>query len=92
MLFFAYDEQVYSAVRGFHRPYAETAPGTICRTFDELLTALRDEDYDSWRGDKLREENFDHIDAHSSDRVIDWLILGQPSAEAVAAVSNQELP
>jgi CDP-ribitol ribitolphosphotransferase len=78
MLFFAYDEQSYSAVRGFHRPYAETAPGKVCHTFDELLTALRDEDYETWRGDKFREENFDNIDTHSSDRVIDWLILGDP--------------
>ncbi|MBK7820150.1 MAG: CDP-glycerol glycerophosphotransferase family protein [Tessaracoccus sp.] len=89
MLFFAYDEQVYSAVRGFHRRYAETAPGKICHTFGELLTALRDGDHETWRGDKFREENFDHIDARSSDRVIDWLILGEPPLEAIAPVTSQ---
>ncbi|WGT46991.1 CDP-glycerol glycerophosphotransferase family protein [Tessaracoccus lacteus] len=83
MLFFAYDEQVYSSVRGFHRPYEETAPGKVCHTFDELLTAIRDEDFETWRGDQFRKENFDNIDTHSSDRVIDWLILGEPPAEAV---------
>jgi CDP-ribitol ribitolphosphotransferase len=89
MLFFAYDEQSYSAVRGFHRPYAETAPGKVCHTFDELLTALREEDFETWRGDRFREENFDNIDTHSSDRVIDWLILGDPPLEAVAPDDEQ---
>ncbi len=83
MLFFAYDEEVYSSVRGFHRPYRETAPGKVCNSFDELLTAIRDEDFESWRVDQFRRENFDYIDTHSSDRVIDWLILGDPPAEAV---------
>jgi CDP-ribitol ribitolphosphotransferase len=85
MLFFAYDEQVYSAVRGFHRPYAETAPGKICHTFDELLEAIRTEDFELGRTAAFREENFDVIDTHSSDRVIDWLILGDPPAAAVAS-------
>ncbi|MDF1489941.1 CDP-glycerol glycerophosphotransferase family protein [Tessaracoccus caeni] len=84
MLFFAYDEQVYSSVRGFHRPYQETAPGKVCHTFDELLTAIHDEDFETWRTDQFRQENFDNVDTHSSDRVIDWLILGEPPAEAVA--------
>ena len=91
MLFFAYDEQSYSAVRGFHRPYEETAPGKICHTFDELLTALRDEDFETERGDQFREENFDYIDTHASDRVIDWLILGEPPYEAVEA-SGEDNP
>ncbi|GAA4838156.1 hypothetical protein GCM10023221_14450 [Luteimicrobium xylanilyticum] len=84
MLFFAYDEQVYSAVRGFHRPYEETAPGKVCHTFDELLEAIRDQDFELERTEAFRAENFDVIDTHSSDRVIDWLILGDPPASAVA--------
>ena len=85
MLFFAYDEEVYSAVRGFHRPYKETAPGKVCHTFDELLDAIRTEDFELERGAAFRDENFDVIDTHSSDRVIDWLILGDPPAPAIAA-------
>lgn len=82
MLFFAYDEEVYSSVRGFHRPYAETAPGKVAHSFKELLAAIRDEDFETWRGDRFREENFDHTDTSSSDRVIDWLILGNPPTES----------
>jgi CDP-ribitol ribitolphosphotransferase len=85
MLFFAYDEEVYSAVRGFHRPYKETAPGKVCHTFDELLTAIRTEDFELERGAAFRDENFDVIDTHSSDRVIDWLVIGDPPESAVVA-------
>ncbi len=83
MLFFAYDEQPYSAVRGFHRPYEDTAPGKVCHTFTELLEAIRTEDFETERGDAFRRDNFDNIDTHSSDRVINWLILGDPPADAV---------
>lgn len=89
MLFFAYDEQSYSAVRGFHRPYSETAPGKICHTFDELLTALQTEDFETWRGDQFREENFDNIDTSSSDRVIDWLIIGEPPYEITDGAKDE---
>lgn len=85
MLFFAYDEEVYSSVRGFHRPYQETAPGKVCHTFDELLDAIRTEDFELERGAAFRAENFDVIDTHSSDRVIDWLIVGDPPESAVVA-------
>lgn len=78
MLFLAYDKEVYSATRGFHRDYDQTAPGKICSTFDELVKALRTEDYDLWKIDEFRRENFDAIDTHAADRVIDWLILGSP--------------
>ena len=78
MLFFAYDKDVYSATRGFHRDYVDTAPGKVCVTFDALLAAMRDGDYEQWRRDAFVRENFDHVDTHSADRVIDWLLLGRP--------------
>ena len=80
MLFFAYDKEVYAATRGFHRDYDLTAPGRVCETFDQLTAAIRDESYDEWKIDLFRKENFDRIDTHSSDRVIDWLILGEPDS------------
>ncbi len=78
MLFLAYDKEIYGATRGFHRDYDQTAPGKVCDTFDELVKALRAEDYDLWKIDEFRRENFDAIDTHAADRVIDWLILGSP--------------
>ncbi len=78
MLFFAYDRLVYEVTRGFHRDYKETAPGKVCETSAELIDALRNEDYEMERLERFRAENFDVIDGHSSDRVIDQLVLSTP--------------
>lgn len=83
MVFFAYDKDVYSATRGFHRDFDSTAPGTVCTTFECLVETLSTENYDLERIARFREENFDRIDTHSSDRFIDWLILGE-RPEAIA--------
>ncbi len=78
MLFFAPDKLNYSATRGFHRDFDTTAPGRVCGTFQELVDAIRAGDFETWKIAKFREENFDYVDTHSADRVIDWLILGDP--------------
>jgi len=80
MLFYAYDKDAYSAVRGFHRDYDATAPGKVCLTFDELVKALQNEDYDMSKLEAFQRENFDYLDTGSADRVIDWLILNDPPA------------
>lgn len=76
ILFFAYDKDTYSVIRGFHRDYDSVAPGTICVTFDDLLKALQDEDFDLSKVEEFRRENFDYVDTNSADRVIDWLVVG----------------
>lgn len=81
MLFFAYDKVTYSATRGFHRDYDDTAPGKVCETFDQLVSAIRQEDYETWKVARFRQENFDHVDTHSADRVIDQLILTTPERQ-----------
>lgn len=76
ILFYAYDKDTYSVIRGFHRDYDSVAPGTICVTFDDLLKALQDEDFDLSKVEEFRRENFDFVDTNSADRVIDWLVVG----------------
>jgi CDP-ribitol ribitolphosphotransferase len=83
MLFFAYDKEVYGATRGFHRDFDETAPGKVCTSIDELVKALQNEDFDSWKIEAFRRENFDIIDTGATDRVIDQLILGDPPTQDV---------
>lgn len=78
MLFFAYDREVYASTRGFHGDFEQTAPGTVCDNFPELLNALAEQKFDLSKVDAFVEENFDYVDTLSSDRVIDWLILGEP--------------
>lgn len=78
MLFFAFDEKSYSVIRGFQSDYEDFAPGKICRNMDELEDAVRNRDYDIEKVDRFISENFDYLDAGSSDRFIDWLILKKP--------------
>ena len=92
MLFFAYDKDVYAATRGFHRDYDLTAPGKVCANMDELIKAIQDEDYDTWKIEGFRRENFDIVDTHSADRVIDQLILSDPhTSELPDAASSVSL-
>lgn len=76
MLFFAYDKIQYSFSRGFHRAYEESAPGKVVYTFEELLQALREKDFEEEKVQQYVDHHFDYIDSGASDRVIDWLILG----------------
>lgn len=76
MLFFAFDKIIYSFSRGFHRPYEESAPGKVCDTFDEILTAIREEDFQLEKVEEYVDLHFDTIDSNASDRVIDWILLG----------------
>lgn len=76
MLFFAFDEIQYSFSRGFHRPYKESAPGKVVHTFEELLKAIENKDFESYKVEEYVEHHFDYIDCGASDRVIDWIIEG----------------
>lgn len=76
MMFFVYDKVQYSASRGFHRDYDSTVPGKVCESFEEVMDALEKEDFEFEKVDKYIEDHFDFVDDHASDRIIDWLILG----------------
>lgn len=86
MLFFAFDYERYSVSRGFHRDYASNIPGKLCMTFDELLCAMREDDYEFEKVERMLPEYFDHVDTGSSDRVIDWLVLGDLPEEYASAL------
>jgi CDP-ribitol ribitolphosphotransferase len=73
MLFFAYDLDDYVASRDFYEPYATFVPGRIIRTFDELLDAIRREDYQQEKVEPFARRHFDHLDGGSTDRVIDLI-------------------
>ena len=74
MLFFAYDLEEYVASRDFYEPYESFVPGRIVRTFDELLEAIRRDDYQIEKVDAFAHRHFDHLDGGSTDRVIDLIL------------------
>ena len=75
VLLFAFDKNQYASSRGFHRDYDSSVPGKICETFDSLLAAMRNEDFEEEKVKAFLPIYFDHVDSCSTDRVIDWLIL-----------------
>lgn len=77
MLFFAYDLDDYVATRDFYVPFESFVPGRIVRTFPEMLDAIRREDYEADKVDDFAARHFAHLDAGSTDRVIDQLILAR---------------
>lgn len=74
ILFFTYDRAVYEIVRGVHKKIKDTAPGKVCDTFDELMTALKTGDVELEKTLAFREANFGDYDGHAADRIIDRII------------------
>jgi CDP-ribitol ribitolphosphotransferase len=75
MLFYAFDLDEYGEVRDLYVPFDTLVPGRIVRTFDELVDAIRSEDYEIEKVAGFAESHFAHLDAGSTDRVIDQLIV-----------------
>ena len=69
-------KKYYEATRDFYEPYEELVPGKIVHDFDELMTALRDKDYEFEKMEGFIKKNFKYTDGKSTDRVIDQLIMG----------------
>ena len=91
MLFFPFDKNQYSVSRGFHRDYDSNVPGKICYTFEEILKALENEDYEYEKVGQMLSKYFDNVDTHNCDRIIDWLIVGDlPKKYADALEKKKE--
>lgn len=73
-LYFAYDLERYEATRSFYQPYEEFVSGKIVTTFDELLQALAEEDFEPERLESFRTRNFAHLEGGACDRIIDALL------------------
>ena len=89
MLFFAFDKIQYAYSRGFHRDYEAAAPGKVCYTFEQLLTALEHQDYEYEKVQDYVEKHFDYLDSGASDRVIDWILLGKLPKDIKKAINQK---
>ena len=65
------------STRGVHRPIDSVAPGKICRDFDELMTALQNEDYGKTEAKEMLIDKCRTSDLFASDKVIDFVLLGK---------------
>ena len=74
-VFFTYDLDEYLAnERGFYYDFKTTVPGPIVRTCDELIDVIKNERFDKSRISEFVKTQFDCIDGHSSERVVDYLL------------------
>ncbi len=89
MLFYAFDEQDYEALRGFHVDYEAACPGKVVRNSKALIKAIEDEDFEFEKVEKYVEKNFDNTDTHCSDRIIDWILLGKLPEEIKEEMRNR---
>ena len=89
VLFYAFDEYQYSFTRGFHRDYEKSTPGKICYTFQELIDSIVNKDFEFEKMEAYISFHFDHIDCNSTDRVIDWLLLGNIPDQYLQEIENK---
>ena len=75
VLFYTYDRAFYELTRGVHRSVKDNAPGKVCDTFDQLMTALETKDYEIDKTLTFAREHFGNYDGHASDRIINQILL-----------------
>ena len=69
MLFYAYDLQEYIATRDFYSDYEKFVPGKIVTTQNELLMAIKEQDFEQEKVREFCKLNFDIQDGKASQRV-----------------------
>ena len=77
MLFFTYDRVLYELTRGVYQDVKLSAPGKVCDSFEELVEALINKDYEYWKVAEFIKNNFGDTDKNASDEVIDRIILSR---------------
>jgi CDP-ribitol ribitolphosphotransferase len=70
ILFYTYDRLIYETTRGVHQPILESAPGKVCDSFDELLTAIKNGDFDFHKTEKFANESIDKNTSGAAERII----------------------
>ena len=75
IVFFVYDFDSYiSNERGFYYDFKKTVPGTIVYDSNQLIDAIKNNDFDKSKISNFVKTQFDEIDGQSSKRVVDFLL------------------
>ncbi|MDO5861141.1 CDP-glycerol glycerophosphotransferase family protein, partial [Methanobrevibacter sp.] len=75
IVFFVYDLDNYLASeRGFYYDFKKTVPGKLVYNCDELIGAIKNNDFDKDKMSSFLNTQFDSIDGKSSKRVVDFLL------------------
>ncbi|HHQ1162570.1 TPA: CDP-glycerol glycerophosphotransferase family protein, partial [Listeria innocua] len=74
VLFYAYDLESYLGERNFYYNYEEFVPGPIVRTNEEVIGAIKANDFDLEKVRVFKERFFDDLDGNSAKRIVKELI------------------
>ena len=75
IIFFVYDLDNYlKTERGFYYDFKKTVPGKLVYDSDELINAVKNNDFDKDKLLDFTSTQFDAIDGKSSQRVVDFLL------------------
>ena len=71
MIFYTYDLEVFSKEgRGFYEPYESYVPGNIAKTTEELITIIKEEDFQTEKIEPFCKQSYSFFDGKSTYRVI----------------------
>ncbi|CAA3719825.1 Putative polyribitolphosphotransferase [Staphylococcus aureus] len=70
MIFYAFDLEYYITTRDFYEPYESFVPGKIVQSFDALMDALDNEDYEVEKVVPFLDKHFKYQDGRSSERLV----------------------
>ena len=68
MLFYAFDLQRYIATRGFYYEYEQLVPGKIATSFQQMIHAIQNQDFEIEKQEEFRKRFFDDLDGKASER------------------------
>ncbi len=77
MIFFSYDVDEYIRTRDFYYEYFSFIPGPLARTCRELVSIVKNNQYEFEKLDSFVQYFFDELDGQSSKRVVDSIFLEQ---------------
>lgn len=73
VLFFTPDREIYELSRGVHRSVKDSAPGKVCDTFEEMMEAMKNEDYEVEKIYQFVKDNFTNYDGHATDKALEQI-------------------
>lgn len=77
MIFFSYDVDDYIRKRDFYYEYFSFIPGPLAKTCHELVSIVKNNQYEFEKLDSFVHYFFDELDGKSSKRVVDAILLEQ---------------
>jgi CDP-ribitol ribitolphosphotransferase len=75
IVFFTYDYDSYlNNERGFYFDFKSTVPGPVVYDSNQLIDVIKNREFDESRISEFVKTQFDDIDGHASERVVDYLL------------------